>query len=210
MNKGRLEAFSDGVFSIVVTLLIFEMKFPSLPPGDHLTDAELWNALGVLWPEVLLFFLTFAVLSVLWINHHYLFHSFAKSVDRRLNLLNLSYLAFVAFVPFTASLIGLYPMHQPAALFYGANILIIVLLSSSMMAYMRRHKGQLLNDHVTPRLINQASFRARLSMISYAVGLACSFVYVPLALFFFAFPILFNIIPGSLDLAERLFGLNLD
>ncbi len=102
MNKGRLEAFSDGVFSIVMTLLIFDVKVPQLVAP--FTDHDLWAALSGVWPSITIFVLTFAVLSVFWINHHFLFEMFAKSIDRRLNLLNLLYLMFVVLVPFTASL----------------------------------------------------------------------------------------------------------
>jgi uncharacterized membrane protein len=208
MNKGRLEAFSDGVFSIVMTLLIFSIKIPALP--NPVSDAVLWQQIGLISPLLGVYFISFAVLSVLWINHHFLFHSFAKSVDRRLNLMNLTYLAFVAFVPFSADLIGRYYTHQPAAIIYGLNIFIIVAMSARMVTYIKKHKGELLNENIPQRTINQASFRSRLSLYCYIFGLIISFVSVPAALLFFAFPIIFNIIPGSLNLAEKLFGFSLD
>ena len=208
MNKGRLEAFSDGVFSIVMTLLIFGITIPSLP--STVSDARLWQEIGRVAPLLGVYFLSFAVLSVLWINHHFMFHSFAKSVDRRLNLMNLTYLAFVAFVPFSANLIGRYYTHQPAAIIYGLNIFIIVALSARMVSYMKAHKGELLNENIPRRTINQANFRSRLSLYCYTFGLLISFVSVPAALLFFAFPIIFNIVPGSLNFAEKLFGFSLD
>lgn len=208
MNKGRLEAFSDGVFSIVMTLLIFDIKIPAIQ--NPVSDAQLWQQIALVAPLLSVYFLSFAVLSALWINHHFLFHSFAKSVDRRLNLLNLTYLAFVAFVPFSADLIGRYYTHQPAAIIYGLNLFIIVALSSRMVIYMKRHKGELLNENIPQRTINQANFRSRLSLYCYLIGLVISFVSVPATLFFFAFPIIFNILPGSLNLAERLFRFSLD
>jgi uncharacterized membrane protein len=208
MNKGRLEAFSDGVFSVVITLLIFDIKVPTLP--EPVTNATLWHALAILSPLLIVYFITFAVLSVIWINHHFLFHRFAKSVDRRLNLLNLSYLAFVAFVPFSAHLIGNYHQLQPAAIIYGLNLVIIVAISRRMVNYMMANKGELLNDHLSPRLIKQARFRSSISLFSYIIGIIVSYVSVPLTLFFFAFPVIFNITPGSLDFVEHLFNLNLD
>lgn len=208
MNKGRLEAFSDGVFSIVMTLLIFGIKIPAIP--NPVSDATLWREIGLVAPLLGVYFLSFAVLSVLWINHHFLFHSFAKSVDRRLNLLNLTYLAFVAFVPFSSDLIGRYYTHQPAAIIYGLNIFIIVALSSRMVTYIKSHSGELLNEHIPRRTINQARFRSRLSLFCYVAGLLISFLNVPAALLFFAFPIMFNIVPGSLDVTERLFRFSLD
>jgi len=208
MDKGRLEAFSDNVFSIAMTLLIFNITVPSL--AAPVSDAALWATIDDLLPSIIVFFLTFAVLSVMWINHHFIFHRFAKSVDRRLNLINLAYLAFVAFVPFSASFIARYHSHQAAAILYGIDIFMIVLLAASMIGYLKRHPEEMLSDSVTQRLMNQATFRSNLSLFSYLIGLAASFVSVPLALFFYAFPTIFNIIPGSLDLAERVFGFTLD
>src|ERR1700690_268375 len=100
MSKTRLESFSDCVFSIVMTLLVFDIKVPALP--EPVTDLALWQSLGTIWPLILIYVLTFAVLSVFWVNHHFLFQTIAKSVDRQLNLLNLLYLMFVVLVPFTA------------------------------------------------------------------------------------------------------------
>ncbi|MBV9159818.1 MAG: DUF1211 domain-containing protein [Candidatus Kaiserbacteria bacterium] len=207
MNKGRLEAFSDGVFAIVMTLLIFDIKVPEL--AQPVSDATLWRAIFEITPLLGAYFLSFAVLSALWINHHFIFHSFARAVDRHLNLLNLSYLSFVAFVPFSAHLIGTYDHNQPAAIVYGLNIFLIVLLSWAMIRYIRRHP-ELAHEGVSIRISNQARFRAQLSLISYLLGLAASFVFVPASLFFYIFPVVFNVIPGTLDLTERIFGLKLD
>jgi uncharacterized membrane protein len=200
MNKARLEAFSDGVFSIVVTLLIFDIKVPTL--GASVSDAQLWYQIGLLSPLIIIYAVTFAVLSVLWINHHFLFHLFAHSVDRKLNLLNLCYLMFVAFIPFSAYLIGLYPTHQPAAVIYGLNIFATVALSTAMTRYIRRHP-ELMNENVSARLIKQARFRGGISLISYMIGIVVSFFYAPASVLFYAFPVIFNIIPGTLDFLER-------
>jgi len=208
MNKGRLEAFSDGVFSIVMTLLVFQIKLPDITPP--ITNAAIWKALGATAPMIGVFFLSFAVLSTIWINHHFLFHRFAKSVDRRLNLMNLAYLMFVAFVPFSAYFIGTYWAYQAAGIIFGLNLMIILTLARRMMNYMRAHRGELLSDTLPQRTINQALFRNSISLGSYAIGIIVSFLSVPASLFFYAFPILFNTIPGTLDLAERLLGINLD
>ena len=200
MNKARLESFSDGVFSIVVTLLIFDIKVPTL--AGAVSDGQLWYQIGLLTPLIVIYAVTFAVLAVLWTNHHLLFHSVARSVDRKLNLLNLAYLMFVAFVPFSAYLIGLYPTHQPAAIIYGLNIFAIVALSSAMMSYIR-HNPELMNDDLTSRTLKQARFRSGVSLVCYTIGIFFSFVFVPISIFLYAFPIIFNIIPGTLDFLER-------
>lgn len=206
MNKARLEAFSDGVFTIVMTLLIFNIKVPELQ--KPFTDADLWQALSGVWPNIIIYILTFAVLSTFWINHHFLFESFAKSIDRRLNLLNLLYLLFLVFVPFTATLWGEYSGHQPAAILYGLNIFCIVLISTGMGAYIRQ-TPELSHDDISTRVIRQGQFRSRVTLIFYAVGIAVTFVSPPLAGLLYILPVIFNIIPGSINVMEKLFGFRL-
>ncbi len=207
MDKGRLEAFSDSVFSIVITLFIFNIHVPELPPP--VTDAALWSALGAMFPVFAIFITTFAVLSVFWINHHFLFHSMVKTVDRRLNLLNLVYLMFVTFLPFSASLLGTYhATRQPAAIIYGLNVLAIVLLSSIMLSYVR-HRPAIMMDDVSSRTLTQARVRGGVSLCLYALGLVCTFFSAPLSVFFYTVPVVFNIIPGTLNLVERIFGFTL-
>ncbi len=207
MNKGRLEAFSDGVFAIVMTLLVFNIKVPELV--EPFTNGDLWRALADVWPAITIFVLTFAVLGVSWLNHHFLFESFAKDIDRRLNLLNLLYLMFIVFVPFSATLWGEYGDHQPAAILYGINIFIVAWISASMSRYIRGSES-LLHDDITPRLLKQARFRSQLSLISYTIGIFVSFIHPALSGVFYLFPIIFNIIPGTLNLAEKVFRFSLD
>ncbi len=207
MNKARLEAFSDGVFSIVMTLLIFNIAVPKL--AAPVTDAALLQALGLVWPNIIIYMLTFMVLSAFWINHHFMFELFAKSIDRRLNLLNLLYLMFVVFVPFTASLWGTYSDHQPAAVLYGLNIFIVVLVSTWMSSYIRR-MPEIAHEGIATRLVKQAQFRARVTLIFYALGVAITFVSPQLAAVCYVLPVLFNIIPGSVNFLENLFGFYLE
>lgn len=207
MNKARLEAFSDGVFSIVITLLIFNIKVPQLA---HPTNADLWLAVGGVVPLLLIYVMTFAVIASLWINHHFLFETFARSVNRQVNLLNLVYLMFVAFIPFSAYLLGEYSTFVPAALIYGINLSCVVLISSIMASYIRNHPDLSSHQELSPRMLKQARFRASLSLVSYLAGMVSIFIYPTISLFFYLFPVIFNIIPGSLNAAERIFRFSLD
>lgn len=207
MNKGRLEAFSDGIFSIAMTLLILEVKIPELAVVH--TNTELWQQLFFIVPVLATYFVSFAILGSFWINHHFIFHTFAKAIDRKLNLLNLLYLSFIAFVPFSSHLLGNFSSFQPAALIYGFNIFIVVSIAWAMLVYIRRHP-ELVNEKLSQRLLNQARFRTALTLICYIAGILCSFYYIPATLVLFAFPIVFNIIPGTLDLLEQTIGFSLD
>lgn len=205
MNKNRVETISDGVFSIVMTLLIFNVTVVTVT--TPVTDHDLWLMIGGLWPLLVSYALSFLVLSVFWINHHFTFHLLAKNVNRQLNLLNMVYLMLLAFVPFSAHLIGSFPHNEPAYLVYGLNILAIVLLSA-VMSYYIRHHADLREDDISPRMVKQGRIRANLSIISYLLGIVFSFVYLPATVFLYLFPMVFNIIPGTLNFAEK--HLNLD
>jgi uncharacterized membrane protein len=159
-------------------------------------------------PLIVIFAVSFIVMAVLWTNHHFLFHTFVKGGDRWLNLLNLTYLMFVAFVPFSASLIGTYWHHQPAGIIYGVNLLCLMTLFAAMLNYVRLHPD-LRSDELTERQFAQARFRGRLSFACYFVGIAMTFVYIPVSVFLYIFPVIFNIIPGTLNLVERVFRFKL-
>jgi uncharacterized membrane protein len=205
MNKSRVEAFSDGIFAIVMTLLIFDVKVPTIV--GPVTDTQVWMMLAALSPLIVSYALSFLVLAVFWINHNFLFHTFMKKLDRNLNLMNLVYLLFLVFVPFSAHLFGTYPHNQPAALIYGLNILAVMIMSASMVRYLAFHKD--LRNELTPRLVKQARVRTALSEGSYLLGIFFSFFFIPASIFFYLFPLLFNIIPGTLNLVEKLFKFEL-
>ncbi len=203
MNKARIEALSDGVFAIVMTLLIFDVKVPATT--GPVSDLELWRMIFNLWPLLISYALSFFVLSVIWINHHFLFHTFAKEVNRQLNLMNMIYLMLVAFVPFLAHLFGSFPYHQPAVVVYGLNILAVVAMGLWMNIYIQGHET--LGNDVSKRMITQGRIRNTLTIVSYALGIVASFISPSLSLALYLFPLIFNIIPGSLNLAERTLGL---
>jgi uncharacterized membrane protein len=205
MNKARTESFSDGVFSIVLTLLIFTIHVPVLT--GTVTSSELWTVLGSLSPQIASYALSFLVISVFWVNHNFLFHSYMKELDRNLNFMNLIYLLFLVFVPFSASLFGTYPYNQTAALIYGLNIMAVIILQASIVRYLSHHKD--LRNELPSRLIKQARIRTTLTEVSYVLGIIFSFLFIPVSIFFYLFPMLFNIIPGTLNTVEKIFKFEL-
>lgn len=98
----RIEAFSDGVFAIAITLLTLEIKIPHVP-----SDSDLVGSLLGMWPAYLAYVLSFVMIGIYWANHHYIFKLFRKT-DHALNLLNLLFLLFIAFLPLPTELLGNY------------------------------------------------------------------------------------------------------
>jgi uncharacterized membrane protein len=123
----RLEAFSDGVFAIAVTLLILEIKVPPI--------ANLGHGLLQLWPSYLAYSISFIVVGAIWINHHVMFE-WIERVDQPLILLNTLHLMFIAFVPFPTAVLA-EALHtrveqSTAAAFYGGTFTVIALFVNAM------------------------------------------------------------------------------
>jgi uncharacterized membrane protein len=113
----RIAAFSDGVFSIAITLLALEIRLPALPQQP--TDSQLWDAIRGLLPTILVYAQSFAVVGFYWVSHHRMFRRITQ-YDGRLIWLNLLFLFWIAFMPVAASIVGRYPDRQPAVVFYAA------------------------------------------------------------------------------------------
>ena len=96
MNKSRLEAFSDGVIAIIITIMVLEIK---VPHGEHLAD------LLPLWPIVLSYVLSFANVGIYWSNHHHLLHA-TRQVNGPILLANLNLLFWLSLMPFTTAWMG--------------------------------------------------------------------------------------------------------
>ena len=204
MNKNRLEALSDGVFAVAMTLLVFEITVPSLRVTP--SNAELLFSLEQLAPLFISYFVSFAVLVMFWLSHNFFYGSFTRTINRTLVLLNMLYLSFIALIPFSARLIGEYDSLQVAVLVYGLNIFLIGIVAAIVLHY-AIHSHEIDTSHVSPRHLNRARIRSLLTPFCTFVGILFSGVSIHVALFFFAFPVFFNITPGTLDFAERVLGL---
>jgi uncharacterized membrane protein len=123
-ETGRLEAFSDGVFAIAMTLLALELRVPHGTPGS-----ELGNALLELWPSYAAFLTSFVTIGIIWLNHHRLF-ALVERVDSRLLLCNTLLLLVVTALAFPTSLVAEYLGHDGeklAAIVYAGMFLLLSL-----------------------------------------------------------------------------------
>jgi uncharacterized membrane protein len=128
MSKHRLEALTDGIYAIALTLLVLELKLPELP--HETTDGELLARLVALWPKLGSWLVSFLFLSLLWTSNQRGFH-YVKKVDQKLTTLNLWLLLFVSVMPFTASVLG-----EHGNLFVGAAIYSLNLLMLGVLGYL--------------------------------------------------------------------------
>jgi uncharacterized membrane protein len=130
-ETARIEAFSDGVFAIAITLLILEIKIPQAGQG------ALRVALLREWPSYLAFFLSFAYIGVMWMNHHRMFTHIRRSNDTLL-LLNLLLLLGVTSVPFPTAVLARSlgtPEQRTAAIFYNGVFVVIAIFFNVLWRY---------------------------------------------------------------------------
>jgi uncharacterized membrane protein len=120
-ETGRVEAFSDGVFAIAITLLVLTLHVPDVPP--HASIAGLAHDLGAQWPAYLAFVTSFATILIMWTHHHAIFKMLYRA-DLRLLVANGLLLLHVSIVPFPTALVATYlliPGAPLAAAVYAAT-----------------------------------------------------------------------------------------
>jgi uncharacterized membrane protein len=121
----RIVNFSDGVFAIVITLLVLDIRVPEIPPD--LVSQELPSRIVALGPKFFSYVLSFLVIAVYWQAHHRVFR-LIRSYDRSLLWLNFLFLMAISFLPFPTSLLGEYGEEQLSVVIYAASVSIASLL----------------------------------------------------------------------------------
>ncbi|MDQ2809254.1 MAG: TMEM175 family protein [Chloroflexota bacterium] len=181
MSTTRLEAFSDGVFAIAVTLLILEIKVPAPVEG---ADGGLAAALLHQWPSYVSYVTSFLTIGIFWANHHSLFR-FIKRTDQTLLMINTLFLMAISFLPFPTALVAEYVGHaadeQVAALLYSGSFLVGGILFNAVWWY-AIGKRRLIDPTTDAQLLHRFSVRGGVGMILYGVAFALGFVSVPACL----------------------------
>lgn len=129
-SKERLEFLSDGIFAVAMTILVLDLKVPSLPHGA--TSIDLLGPFMELWPKVGAFIISFLFLARNWYIHRLLFHSIER-VDYRFSYLNILLLMINCFLPFTTSLASEYPHVSIAAAAYIGNMILTPFVIFAML-----------------------------------------------------------------------------
>lgn len=195
MNEtSRVEAFSDGVFAIAITLLILEVHVPRDLDGGSLT-----NALLAEWPSYAAFLISFFTIGIMWINHHRLFTLIAR-VDSWLLVLNMLLLLGVTIVPFPTAFVADYlghPGERLAGVLYAANGLNIALSFWGLWMYTAspRRRPRLLKIPPESAEVKAIKAQYRFGPLFYVAAVGIAFLNAGLAMaycgalaLFFALP----------------------
>ncbi|HEU4401197.1 MAG TPA: TMEM175 family protein [Candidatus Polarisedimenticolia bacterium] len=196
LGKTRIEALTDGMFAIVMTLLVLDIKVPAVARAT--ASEELPYGLLLLWPKILSYAISFVILGVYWVGHHNLFH-FIKRSDRFLLWINMFFLMAVAFVPFSTALLSEYGRQPIATLIYGVNQMVAG-LSLYIQWWHATRRRRLIDPDLDQRLITAATRRILIAPTLYAAAVPLSFLKPILAVLIYALVPLLYILPGRIDL----------
>jgi uncharacterized membrane protein len=168
-ETGRVEAFSDGVFAIAITLLVLDLR---LPKSAELGARSLWPALAAQWPTFLAYLTSFATILVMWVNHHRMFN-WIHRIDDIFLYLNGLLLLFVTFVPFPTSLIATYltsPKGRSAAAIYAGTYEAVAIAFNLLWNHAARN-GHLLGPKASAKQVRAITQQYRTGPILYVGAL---------------------------------------
>lgn len=202
MKNTRLEQLADGIFAIVMTILVFEIKIPSYL--GEMTNQELWSELVYLLPSFLSYILSFALLFTYWRAHHFFISVYAKNIDQTLTNINAIFFMFVSLVPFSASILGQHNENQLAIGVFGLNILLIGLSLYWMRKYVF-YSEHIKNPEITEHEIFGSTVRTLIPVIFSIIAIGVSFYNTTLSLTLFTLAVIFNLFPYSTYLIQRFF-----
>jgi uncharacterized membrane protein len=195
MSRARFDAFSDGVFAFAATLLILGITLPAFAHGPP-SESELSAALLHLWPNLLAYVLSFAVIGIMWQNHHTLFRIVGR-IDRLTSLLNLGLLGVTVFIPFATSVLGSYPATRPATFLYGLTLTSSAVMYNLIVAHLKQTRA--FDAGVSDATIRQTVLAYRLGMATYACAMLISLLAPIISFALYLLVAAYYLIPHGAD-----------
>jgi uncharacterized membrane protein len=200
MTHDRLHALTDGIFAIVMTLMVFQIKLPSVNSNS---SAALWNALGKESSIFASYFISFALLFVYWRAHNFVITMLAKNININLLSINAVFLFLVGLVPFSTQLAGKYNKIPLAITLYALNIIAIGLTLLYMRNYVE-HSDMIENVTRTPSQRRAAQIRTLLPLGFATIAIPFSFVSTTIAEVILLFGVAYNFLNNAAELTDKL------
>jgi len=178
----RVEAFSDGVFAIAITLLILEIKVPQV--DMHMGNGQLFTLLINLWPSYFAFLLSFTAVLIMWINHHGFF-KYLKTISAKFLYANGFLLLTVTFIPFPTAVLAEHintPAANVSSAFYCA-VMVLVSIAYNLLWFTTAYKRALVKDEISDALIIKIRNAYWFGFVVYFASFVLSLFYAMAGLF---------------------------
>jgi uncharacterized membrane protein len=186
----RLATFSDGVFAVIITIMVLDLKPPAEPTLQALT---------LLWPLMLSYAISYLFIAIIWVNHHHLLR-FADVATAELIWWNFAHLFMVSLVPVTTAWMAATRLAAAPVFVYA---LVFVLVEIAYIAFERAAFSQATESEITPRLMRIARLRSYVALIVFTVATAISFWSPRSGLALVCCVLLIYLSPGLPDLLHR-------
>ncbi|PQA96822.1 hypothetical protein B0A69_01785 [Chryseobacterium shigense] len=181
MTKGRLEAFSDGVLAIIITIMVLELKVP---------EGSSWASLKPIIPRVLAYIFSFIYVGIYWNNHHHLLQA-VKKINGSILWANLHLLFWLSLMPIATEWIGTTHFAKNPVAAYGICLIMSAVAYTILENLIIRCEG----DNSRLKEAIHSRFKEYISIIFYVLGIAVSFFYPYIAIGFYYIVALIWLIP---------------
>lgn len=201
MNHARLEQLSDGIFAIVMTILVFEFSVPAV--WGPINNADLWFELKRLLPVLISYVLSFAMLFTYWRAQHFFVSIYAKNLDSRLVNINTLFFMLISLVPFSASVLGQFNKNELAVILFSVHVILIGLT----LYWMRRYvlfSPHIKNPEITKREIRGSTIRTLAPVVCALIAMPLSFFSIKFALTLLTLGVIFNLSSISTRIFEKI------
>lgn len=194
-DNQRLTAMSDGVFSIVITLMVLSIRIPEIALDR--VGQELPQQLMKMLPDLATLIISFIILGIYWIGHNNVFTHIIRH-DRTLLWLNIFFLMSVATIPYPTTLIVRYGQAQMSVIIYAANLIVGGVLLDVIWWYGSRNR-YLMCESIDPQLISSFHRRILTGPVIYLLAIGVSFASVTVAKLLFVAAVIYYLIPTAQD-----------
>ena len=181
MNTSRMEAFSDGVIAVIITIMVLELSVP---------DSTDWQALYDMLPKFMSYVLSFIYVGLYWNNHHHMLHYLSK-VNGGILWSNLFFLFCLSLSPFGTAWMGEHGFATNALVLYGVLLVMVAIAYTNLSYRIKKQEG---SDSAFSQAVG-SNTKEKISVVLYVAGMISSFFIPYLALGFYYFVALMWIIP---------------
>lgn len=200
MKQSRFENLADGIFAIVMTLMVLELKVPLTRIGS---EANFIGILENVFPFFMSYLLSFALLYTYWQTHHFIMSIYAKNIDVRLSNINAFFLFLIGLVPFSSQFLGTYSTYHIPVILFSLHMIFIGLTLFYMRVYITKSET-IKNTPVTEKEHMHANVHILFPVIAAFIALFISFWDIPLSLLLLTLAVLFNFFYKSTRITYRL------
>ncbi len=200
MKTSRLEALADGIFAIVMTILVFQISPPILNEPTNVLELAL--SIKAMVPIFLSYLLSFSLLFTYWRAHHFFVSVYAKNIDLNLTNLNAIFFLFIGLVPFSTSLLGQYSQNQLSVIIFGIHTMIIGVCLFFIRSYVLNSE-HIKNIEVSKHEIRRGTVRIFVPVFFAFIAVLLSFVNNYFSLGLFTLAVLFNFSQISTHLISK-------